>query len=148
VTRLLLLALIGCGAPNAEERQLAAAVPSSKDEPSSQCLLYGYSQGSDASSEEGALENLKVEALRRDANFVVLDSLTRRGGKVSAAGRVYVCPESALRAPPKPAPTPLVCVPDCSPGYVCIDGKCISACNPPCEAGQRCGPDRICHRAD
>jgi hypothetical protein len=45
-------------------------------------------------------------------------------------------------APPAPA---LVCEPDCSPGYTCLRGKCVSACNPLCAAGERCGVDRICH---
>ena len=148
----LLTALIGCAAPTAEERQRAAAIHSSKNEPPAQCLLYGYSQGAAAPTDEGALENLKLVAVQREANFVVPEELTRRGGMVSAAGRIYVCPDSALRAlsqpQPQPTPAPLVCVPDCSPGYVCIDGKCISACNPLCEPGQRCGADRICHNAD
>jgi hypothetical protein len=145
--------LIGCGAPTAEERERAAAMHSSKDDPSSQCLLYGYSEGAAASTEEGALENLKVEAARRDGNFVVPESFNKKGGAVSARGRVYVCPDWVLRAPAPattttpPPPKPVVCVPDCSPGYVCIEGKCISACNPLCEPGQRCGADRICHKA-
>jgi hypothetical protein len=144
VRRLFLLALIACGAPTAEERQRAAEIYTAKDDPTASCLLYGYSQGAPAATEEGALENLKVEALRRDANLVVPDGLSRRGGTVSAGGRMYRCPESALRTP-----TPsLACVPDCSPGYLCIDGKCISACNPLCESGWRCGADRICHHAD
>jgi hypothetical protein len=37
------------------------------------------------------------------------------------------------------------CEPDCSPGYVCARGACVSACNPVCWAGQRCGEDRVCH---
>ncbi|APR77989.1 Hypothetical protein A7982_03336 [Minicystis rosea] len=43
------------------------------------------------------------------------------------------------------APNPLICEPDCSPGYTCLRGKCVSACNPLCGAGERCGADRICH---
>jgi hypothetical protein len=140
--------LIGCGAPNAEERQLAAAIHSSNEDPA-HCQLYGFSQGAAAATDEGALENLKLEAVRRDANFVVPDKLTRSDGQVRATGRIYVCPDWVLRAPQKPAPPPPpACIPDCSPGYVCIEGKCISACNPLCEPGQRCGADRICHRAD
>jgi hypothetical protein len=137
---LLLLVLIACGAPTAEERLRAKEIGSAKDDPP--CTLYGYSQGAPASTDEGAIENLKVEAVRRDANFVVPDSFARQGGLVRATGRVYRCPDSLLR---RPAPAPAACVPDCSPGYVCIDGKCLSACNPLCERGQRCGADRICH---
>jgi hypothetical protein len=37
------------------------------------------------------------------------------------------------------------CEPECSPGYACVRGTCVSACNPPCGPGQRCGADRACH---
>ena len=37
------------------------------------------------------------------------------------------------------------CTPECSPGYTCLDGRCLSQCNPACDAGQRCGADRLCH---
>ena len=30
------------------------------------------------------------------------------------------------------------CVPSCRDGYVCVEGQCVSACNPPCEPGQIC----------
>jgi hypothetical protein len=51
--------------------------------------------------------------------------------------------------PPEPPPAPPapagVCEPDCSPGYTCLRGKCVSACNPTCGDNERCGADRICH---
>lgn len=47
--------------------------------------------------------------------------------------------------PAPPAPVAPVCEPDCSPGYVCLRGTCVSACNPPCAESERCGADRICH---
>jgi hypothetical protein len=51
--------------------------------------------------------------------------------------------------PEPPAPVPaapaLVCEPDCSPGYVCLRGTCVSACNPLCAENERCGADRSCH---
>ncbi len=30
------------------------------------------------------------------------------------------------------------CVPACRSGYLCHEGQCISACNPPCSAGEQC----------
>ncbi|MFO0568216.1 MAG: hypothetical protein U0263_21325 [Polyangiaceae bacterium] len=30
------------------------------------------------------------------------------------------------------------CQPACRKGYVCVKGACVSACNPPCAAGERC----------
>jgi hypothetical protein len=60
--------------------------------------------------------------------------------------------EALLGKDPAPAPVPVVppvaapvCEPDCSPGYTCLRGVCVSACNPPCPAGERCGADRICY---
>jgi len=51
---------------------------------------------------------------------------------------------TAVAAAPSVTP-PRVCEPDCSPGYTCLRGTCVSACNPACTAGERCGADRICH---
>jgi hypothetical protein len=39
------------------------------------------------------------------------------------------------------------CVPTCRTAYVCIDGQCVSACNPPCEAGEKCTPEGSCEAA-
>ena len=30
------------------------------------------------------------------------------------------------------------CAPACRDGFVCVERACVSACNPPCETGQRC----------
>lgn len=40
------------------------------------------------------------------------------------------------------------CSPSCSPSYTCVNGACVSACNPPCKQGEICGTDRICRRSD
>lgn len=29
-------------------------------------------------------------------------------------------------------------MPACREGYTCVEGQCVSACNPPCNAGERC----------
>jgi hypothetical protein len=47
--------------------------------------------------------------------------------------------------PAPPAPPAGVCEPDCSPGYTCLRGTCVSACNPLCGENERCGADRLCH---
>ena len=36
------------------------------------------------------------------------------------------------------------CVPECRSGYVCIEGACVSACNPPCTGDQTCTPEGQC----
>lgn len=35
-------------------------------------------------------------------------------------------------------------MPECRSGFVCMEGQCVSACNPPCDAGQMCTADRMC----
>jgi hypothetical protein len=50
-------------------------------------------------------------------------------------------PEPAVApAPAAPAATPPAssCVPDCRSGFVCLEGTCVSACNPPCAAHEQC----------
>lgn len=36
------------------------------------------------------------------------------------------------------------CEPECSPGFVCVRGRCVEACNPPCAADERCTLERTC----
>lgn len=36
------------------------------------------------------------------------------------------------------------CFPDCREGYLCHEGACISACNPPCDDGERCTDEGEC----
>lgn len=54
-------------------------------------------------------------------------------------------PSEAPTPPPPPsaaevpAPPPVgQCVPSCREGYTCHKGACVSACNPPCAADERC----------
>jgi len=36
------------------------------------------------------------------------------------------------------------CVPSCRDGYVCYQGQCITACNPPCAEGEQCVGEGQC----
>lgn len=38
----------------------------------------------------------------------------------------------------------LQCRPSCRTGYVCVDGECVSACNPPCAAEETCTAEGEC----
>ena len=92
-----------------------------------------------------ALSSLKLKSLRSGANLIVLDTTTGAvGGGITLGARLYTCGGAAPAATTAPAPAGPSCFPDCSPGYLCAQGTCISACNPPCPANQRCGADRIC----
>ena len=44
----------------------------------------------------------------------------------------------------QPVPPPAACFPECRPGYLCNQGQCVSACNPPCDAGMLCTPSGQC----
>ena len=46
--------------------------------------------------------------------------------------------------PPPPPPSSTACVPGCRGGYLCVQGQCVSACNPPCDAHERCTAAREC----
>ena len=37
-----------------------------------------------------------------------------------------------------PGPKPYDCDPICRPGFACVDGKCVSPCNPRCGTGEVC----------
>jgi len=36
------------------------------------------------------------------------------------------------------------CVPACRSGFICLEGKCVEACNPPCGSGERCVDEGEC----
>lgn len=44
----------------------------------------------------------------------------------------------SLMAPPSAMAQGSDCVPACRDGYLCHDGQCIEACNPPCPDGEQC----------
>jgi hypothetical protein len=112
----------------------------SKAEPPPGCQAMG-TVSADGWSIEAAYEALKRKtALRLHANYVVLDGGVGGG----LFGRAFQCPEAPAQTTAAPAAT-TACEPECSPGYACVRGTCVSACNPACDNGQRCGADRICH---
>lgn len=56
------------------------------------------------------------------------------------ASRAQTPPPVVEPARAAPAATPAVasCVPDCRSGFICLQGTCVSACNPPCSAHEQC----------
>jgi len=120
----------------------------SKAEPPSQCqFVSAVEQGRffrGYSGYGGTLTGLREKAKELGANYVVLDA-------TYGAGRAFWCPPeeprpARARASSADEPPPRqICEPDCSPGYACVRRRCVSACNPPCSAVERCGTDRICH---
>jgi hypothetical protein len=96
---------------------------------------------------EKAMEDLRDKADDLKANYVVLDGINQASGNLlRLLGRAYACPDKKAAVAPAPK-TEAACEPACSPGYTCLRGTCVSACNPACPSDQRCGPDRTCHRA-
>ena len=142
-------------------------------EPPRGCRLLGVVQGAGVfgQSYEKSIRGLQEKTTRLGGNWVTLDAT---GGYSYAAaitrGRAFFCDDAALAQLDAPtagdghaatrsdgadkiardAPTVTTaatrCEPDCSPGFTCLRGRCVSACNPACDAGERCGADRVCHR--
>lgn len=36
------------------------------------------------------------------------------------------------------------CTPECRVGFMCVSGRCVSRCNPPCSAGEQCTGEGAC----
>lgn len=55
-------------------------------------------------------------------------------------------PAASEDSPAPPAPPSAVeeCLPACRSGFMCVRGSCVSACNPPCDAGQTCSATGEC----
>ncbi len=49
-----------------------------------------------------------------------------------------VNPETGFHQQQDSVSTNKGCVPPCRSGYVCVDGKCVELCNPPCPPGETC----------
>ncbi|MEP7120883.1 MAG: hypothetical protein ABJE95_08240 [Byssovorax sp.] len=153
--------------PPVDPSALAAVQVDSKIEPPEACRALGPLEGKDTDrwaagglSYEAALIDLRRKAVNGGGNRLVVDevALPRAGDYLPAfviQARLFACPAvgsgaaSASVVPAANAATPPApsCEPDCSPGYTCLRGACVSACNPLCSSGERCGVDRIC-RAD
>ncbi len=143
---------------------MAAVEIVNKATPPPSCRALGLVDGKDSDrwsaggmTYERALTDLRRKAVDGGGNYVVIDATAppKDGDYMPAFiihGRLFTCPSGAVSANAAPAassasprPSPAACEPECSPGYTCLRGSCVSACNPLCNAGERCGQDRICH---
>ena len=132
------------------ESQVPGFVTVSRVEPGAGCAFLGVvtaSEGSDADPYAG----LREHAQGLGGNYLVPEG-SRPSGlgwgysiRYEARGRAYRCVAGARAAVPVPAYAGSVCEPACSPGFTCLRGTCVSACNPPCSSDAQCGPDRLCH---
>jgi hypothetical protein len=151
------------------DARAAAQVELATTEPPPSC---GYVSPIKGSTLVGDIADANGDAVRNavmtGGNYVVIDVLERPviagvGGYV-VRGRLFNCPRPAA---PQPARAPVqiasvapqnaaqasdavvlpkaICEPDCSPGFTCLHGACVTACNPGCASGEQCGGDRSCH---
>lgn len=134
--------------PVSAEGMADVPVLATKNEPPPNCIAVGVADGKDTGwgrppKYEFALDRLRRVAFERGANYVTLDTIrTPSFNTLFVGGRLFKCPtEIVTRSAPSS------CVPDCSPGFVCVNASCVSACNPQCSSTQQCGADRICHAA-
>jgi hypothetical protein len=138
------VSLAACNGTGRVTRPSTSPVQLSKAEPPETCQLVGTVSGTGWGVEE-AYSELRSQARRKQANYVVLDGIAN-----GVFGRAFRCPVTAPAASGAPAAASAAapaCEPECSPGFACVRGTCVSACNPPCEKGQRCDADRTCHAA-
>jgi hypothetical protein len=67
-----------------------------------------------------------------------------------SASQVVAPVDTAATAPqpPPPAAVPTaICTPGCRGGFSCVQGRCVSDCNPACGPGAMCGADGQCLKA-
>jgi hypothetical protein len=159
-----------CG-PAADPAAMASVQVDASGAPRSGCRALASLEGKDTDRwvpggpyYEKAVTDLRRQAVLGGGNYLFIDSTTppRDTDYMPAwvvKARLFSCPRVAVEpaanaaspasgaatAAPASSSVALVCEPDCSPGYTCLRGKCVSACNPLCGAGERCGVDRICH---
>src|SRR5690349_2439838 len=53
-------------------------------------------------------------------------------------------PSSPPASETSPAVAAKECLPACRTGYLCMEGQCVSACNPPCAAWELCTANGEC----
>ena len=162
------LAAPGCAAA-VDPAKLAAVQIAGAEVTLRGCRLLGPLEGKDSDRWvpggprlETAMLDLRKKAVLGGGNTLVTDSIEppRESDYVPTfvvRAKLYACstdatasvtasvtssPAAAASAAVSPA---ALCEPECSPGYTCLRGACVSACNPRCGAGERCGGDRICH---
>lgn len=134
--------------PVSAEGMADVPVLATKNEPPPNCIAVGVADGKHTSwggppKYEVALDQLRRVAFERGANYVTIDTVrTPALNSLFVGGRLFKCPTEIVRPS-----APSSCVPDCSPGFVCVNASCVSACNPPCSSTQQCGVDRVCHAA-
>jgi hypothetical protein len=170
-TGLLVATLPACAAvrrPMVDARA-AAQVEIAQTEPPPGCGYLGPIKGSTLVGDMGDAHGDAVRnAVMSGGNYVVVDVMERpvvpRVGGYVVRGRLFSCPRpnapEASRAPVQVASVgphntaqasdaivlpKAICEPDCSPGFTCLHGACVTACNPGCASGEQCGGDRTCH---
>jgi hypothetical protein len=129
------------------EGKVDVPVVATKNEPAPSCVAMGVAEAEDwdidSPKYEVALDRLRKTAFERGANYVTLDMIRNPSRhSLFVGGRLFKCPTE-----PVAHAVAASCAPDCSPGFVCVNASCVSACNPPCSSAQQCGADRICHVA-
>jgi len=159
-----------CG-PAADPGAMAAVQIGSTGTQPAGCRMLAALEGKDTDRwapggphYEKAVAELRRQAVIGGGNYLFIDNVAppRDTDYLPAyvvKARLFACPAGTPASGPPPAgvaspavhpepstpAAPLVCEPDCSPGYTCLRGKCVSACNPLCGPAERCGVDRSCH---
>lgn len=156
---------------------VASEVEVNKNDPPWGCGFLGPVKGNTALGElSDAHGDMIRNAVLSGGNYVAVDLIEKPTvaglGGYTIRGRLFICPKhlppasqptTAFHAPgpmieevaaPRSAKSSddiilpkAICEPDCSPGFTCLHAMCVSACNPACGKGEKCGADRACHAA-
>jgi len=81
-------------------------------------------------------------ALLRGVSIAVSACLCALSGVSSV--RAQEEPIESIEEPEASEQTEARCRPECRAGFLCIDGACVSACNPPCGEGEVCTEEATC----
>jgi hypothetical protein len=87
--------------------------------------------------------------LRAISSISLVSVLALAAGTAAADPRSSSSVSSAVNATPVsaggiPDPSAPVCAPACRAGFTCLQGACVSACNPGCGDGEQCTSDGQC----
>jgi hypothetical protein len=84
--------------------------------------------------------------LRKAGDVVVLNSMGEKGWEMVAVPSPSIA--GAVVCFKREIAQPVPCSPACGGGLLCLRGRCVSPCTPPCNEEQFCGQDRRCHRQE
>jgi len=101
-----------------------------------------YRKSCEGGDELGCRQQRKAAICTKDSDCK--DNRVCSDGACAEATRAVVPLPVVVDQPVVTPPPPAACFPSCRAGYLCNQGLCVSACNPPCGPDQECGGNGRC----